>query len=260
MKFDLVDIALFIIIFSIVFYYAYIRYREEKKKKEEQLIPNLKSYLEKLRKEKNEYSLKAEKFNDKIKIYSQKLKKIKENIGKYKWEKDDKKYLKSLKGTDFEWTFSFMLSILGFKVQETPVYKDKNIDFIVEIKGKKLCVDFVDFNQLKKIDEKYLDTLIKGKEKYRCNGIWIITNSKVDKETKKKVKKKGIYIWDYTDILQFFPSIMIVEDFYETETKLHNYELLHKETTDEIIRRETWIKEVEKKLEEAYRKKGKEER
>jgi len=260
MKFDLIDVALLGIIFSIVFYYAYIRYKEEKKKKEQQLIPTLKYYLEKFKREKIEYRLKAEKFEEKIKIYTQKLKEIRKNIGRYRWEKDEKKYLRGLKGTDFEWTFSFMLNILGFKVYETPVYKDKNIDFITEIKDKKLCVDFIDFNQLKNLDEKYMEVLTEGKDKYRCDSIWIITNGKVDRQTKKKAVERGIYIWDYRDIIQFFPSIMVVEEYYETETKLHNYELLHKETTDEIIRRDTWIKEVEKKLEEAYRKKEKVER
>ena len=253
MKFDFIDITLLVIIFSIVGYYAYLRYREEKKKKERQLIPTLKYYLEKFRNEKNEFTEKAEKFREKMEYYRNKLRQIEEEIYRYRWEKDEKRYLRTLKGTDFEWTLSFLLKILGFKVHEPPIYKDHNIDFIVEIGGFKICVDFVDYQQLKKLNEKYLSHILAGKEKYGCSGVWIISNGNLEK---KNYKNKEIVFFDYRDILEFFPSIRVVEDYYETQTKFHNYELLHKETTDEIIRRDTWIKEVEEKLKEAYRKKN----
>ncbi len=253
MGFDFIDITLLIIIFSIVGYYAYLRYREEKKKKEKQLIPTLKYYLEKFSREKKEFTEKAKKFRDKMEYYRNKLRQIEREIYRYRWEKDEKRYLRTLKGTDFEWTISFLLKILGFKVYEPSVYKDHNIDFIVEIGGFKICVDFIDYQQLKKLDENYLRQLISGKEKYKCLGIWIISNGNLEK---KNSLDKEIVFFDYRDILRFFPSIRIVEDYYETQTKFHNYELLHKETSDEIIRRDTWIKEVEEKLKEAYRKKS----
>lgn len=253
MKFDFIDVALLVIIFSIVGYYAYLRYKEEKKKKEKQLIPMLKYYLEKFSREKKEFAQKAKKFKDKMEYYRNKLKQIESEIYRYSWEKDEKRYLRTLKGTDFEWTLSFLLKILGFKVYEPPVYKDHNIDFIVEIGRFKICVDFVDYQQLKKLDQKYMKQILDGKEKYKCSGVWIISNGNIDKE---KYADDGVLFFDYRDILGFFPSIRIVEDYYETQTKLHNYELLHKETSDEIIRRDTWIKEVEEKLKEAYRKKN----
>ncbi|HHG74955.1 MAG TPA: hypothetical protein ENK22_07910, partial [Persephonella sp.] len=185
--------------------------------------------------------------------FRNKLQQIENEIYRYKWEKDEKRYLRNLKGTDFEWTMSFLLKILGFKVYEPPVYKDHNIDFIVEIDGFKICVDFVDYQQLKKLNENYIGQLAEGKEKYKCCGIWIISNGNVEK---KDGWDRQILFFDYRDILRFFPSIRVVEDYYEVQTKFHNYELLHKETSDEIIRRDTWIKEVEEKLKEAYRKKS----
>ncbi|WP_456463835.1 restriction endonuclease [Persephonella sp.] len=253
MGFDFIDLALLVIIFSIVGYYAYLRYREEKRKKEKQLIPTLKYYHEKFSREKREFTEKAKKFRDKMEHFRNKLQQIENEIYRYKWEKDEKRYLRNLKGTDFEWTMSFLLKILGFKVYEPPVYKDHNIDFIVEIDGFKICVDFVDYQQLKKLNENYIRQLTEGKEKYKCCGIWIISNGNVEK---KDGWDRQILFFDYRDILRFFPSIRVVEDYYEVQTKFHNYELLHKETSDEIIRRDTWIKEVEEKLKEAYRKKS----
>ncbi len=255
MNFDFIDIALLLIIAGIVWVYIYIRYREERKKKEESLIPNLQSYREKLIREKEYFSERAKKFKEKIEKYEEKLKCIKSSIHKYKWSEDEKKLLKALKGTEFEWTFSFLFKILGFNIYEPPIYKDKNIDFIVEIReNQKICIDFIDRTVAKKIDEKYLDNLAQGAGKYNCSGMWIITNSFLDEKFKNSLYTKGIKVFDYRDIVKFFPSIRVVEDYYEIQTKLHNYQLLHKETVDEVIRRKTWINEVEKKLEEAIKK------
>ncbi|WP_029520528.1 restriction endonuclease [Persephonella sp. IF05-L8] len=254
MKPDIVDILIVLIIASIVGYYIYLRYREEKKKKEEQLIPTLNYYKDKFSKEKVEYSEKARRFQEKVKKYKNKLKEIKENVFRYKWNDDEKQLLRRLKGTDFEWTFTELLKILDFQVYEPPVYKDHNIDLLLKINDSLICLDFVDYQQAKKINEKYIDTLIKGKDKYKCQGIWIISNGLFDQKIKNYMINKGVQFFEYKQVIKFFPSIRIVEDFYEIETKLNNYELLHKETADEVIRRDTWIKEVEEKLQEAYQK------
>ncbi|WP_457643255.1 restriction endonuclease [Persephonella sp.] len=254
MALDFIDISLIAVIAGIVGYYIYIRLKEEKRKKEKELIPNLEYLKKKYTEEKKHYSLKAQKFKEKIKEFSNRLQSIKNLSFQYRWTEDEKKLLKRLKGTEFEWTFSFMLQILGFKVQEPPVYRDRNVDFIVEIGRYRLCVDFADAQQVKKINRKYISSLVEGAEKYRCDGIWIITNGVLPQEVKSYILSKGILIFEFADIVRFFPSIRIVEDFYETETKLHNYELLYKETSDEVIRRDTWIKEVEEKLKDAYEK------
>ncbi|MDQ7056859.1 MAG: restriction endonuclease [Persephonella sp.] len=255
MKSDFVDIALLLIIAGIVGLYVYIRYREEKRKKEENLIPNLEFYRDKFQREQREFSQKAERFKEKINKYEEQLKTIRNNIHQYRWNEDEKKILKALKGTEFEWTLSFLLRILGFNLYEPQIYKDGNIDFIMDAGEKhKICVDFVDRVAVKKLNEKYVDKLIKGKEKYSCSSIWIITNGIIDENIKKYLYTKDINSFEYRDIIRFFPSIRIVEDYYETQTKLHNYQLLYKETADEVIRRKTWIKEVEEKLEEARKK------
>ncbi|NPA58704.1 MAG: hypothetical protein GXN94_05375 [Aquificae bacterium] len=254
MKLDLIDISLILLIAGIVGLYAFVRYREEKKKKERELIPTLRYYRKKFTKERSEYRLKAERFRQKMEEYRREIDRIKESVEEYHWKQDEKRVLKTLKGTDFEWTFSVMFEILGYKVSEPAVYKDSNIDLILEDGKTKICVDFVDRQQVKKLDGNYVELLLKGKEKYRCDRLWIITNSKIDEKTEKILSDKKVELFGYDRIVSTFPSIRIVEDYYETKTKFHNYELLHRETSDEVIRRDTWIKEVEQKLEQAYKK------
>ncbi len=255
MKFDFIDVGLLLIIAGIVGAYIYIRYREEKKKKEENLIPNLQFYKNKFQREKEYFSEKAKTFKSKIEKYEKELENIANHKYRYRWNEDEKKILKALKGTEFEWTLSFLLKILGFNLYEPPIHKDKNIDFIAEVgQGQKICIDFIDRISVKRLNQKYLDNLTEGRKKYSCDGIWIITNGILDEKDRNSLYTKSMEIFDYRDIIKFFPSIRIVEDYYETQTKLHNYELLYKETVDEVIRRKTWIKEVEEKLEEARRK------
>ncbi|NPA12627.1 MAG: hypothetical protein GXO45_01425 [Aquificae bacterium] len=255
MEISLIDTAIILLIASIVGYYVYLRYKEEKRKKEKSLIPTLKYYKQKFYREKDEYTQRAEKFKNKMEEYKNKIQQIKGGIKDYQWEADEKKILKTLKGTDFEWTFSVMFEILGYKVSQPPVYKDHNIDYIITLPtGKNVCIDFIDHQQAKKIDKDYIQQLLKGKDKYQCEGVWVITNGQIPEETKKFGLEKEVVFFGKEEILFFFPSIRIVEDYYEYTTKFHNYELLHKEMTDEIIRRQTWIKEVEEKLEKAYKK------
>ncbi len=255
MNFDIVDIALVSIIFSIVGYYAYLRYKEEKHKKEKQLIPMLEAYREKFKKEKQEYKEKAEHFKKLMEEAEKEWHEIKKNIKNYVWTEEDKKFLKELKGTDFERTFTVMFHILGFKTDEPPIFKDHNIDLLIQTDTKKICVDFIDYTQIKKIDEKYLKSLEKGKDKYRCNSIWIISNSDLTPEEEKLIYRYDINFFGFKQIVRFFPSYRIVDDYDRNRTKFHNFELLHKETQDEVIRRDYWIKEVEEKLKEAKEKK-----
>ena len=257
MNVDFVDIALVSLIFAIVGYYAYLRYKEEKHKQEQQLIPMLEAYKERFLKEKEEFKEKAEHFKKLMEEVEQEWHRIKANIPKYKWSEEDKKYLKELKGTDFERTFTVMFHILGFKTDEPPIYKDHNIDLIIETEKDKICVDFIDFSQIKKINEKYLQDLEKGRKKYSCKSVWILTNTDVPENIEKLIYKYDMNLFEFSQIIKFFPSYKIVIDYDRNRTKFHNFELLHKETQDEIIRRDYWVKEVEEKLEEAKKKKMK---
>ena len=257
MNVDFVDIALVSLIFAIVGYYAYLRYREEKHKQEQQLIPMLEAYKERFLKEKEEFKEKAQHFKKLMEEVEEEWRRIKENIPNYKWTEEDKKYLKELKGTDFERTFTVMFHILGFKTDEPPIFKDHNIDLIIETNKDKICVDFIDFSQIKKINEKYLQDLEKGRKKYNCKSVWILTNTDVPENIEKLIYKYDMNLFEFNQIVKFFPSYKIVIDYDRNRTKFHNFELLHKETQDEIIRRDYWVKEVEEKLEEAKKKKMK---
>ena len=257
MNVDFVDIALVSLIFAIVGYYAYLRYKEEKHKQEQQLIPMLEAYKERFLKEKEEFKEKAQHFKKLMEEVEEEWRRIKENIPNYKWTEEDKKYLKELKGTDFERTFTVMFHILGFKTDEPPIFKDHNIDLIIETNKDKICVDFIDFTQIKKINEKYLQDLEKGRKKYSCKSVWILTNTDVPENIEKLIYKYDMNLFEFNQIVKFFPSYKIVIDYDRNRTKFHNFELLHKETQDEIIRRDYWVKEVEEKLEEAKKKKMK---
>lgn len=254
MNIDIVDVALVSIIFTIVGYYAYLRYKEEKHKQEKQLIPMLEAYKEKFLKEKEEFKEKARYFKKLMEEAEKEWHQIKQNIPNYKWTEEDKKYLKELKGTDFERTFTVLFHILGFKTDEPPIYKDHNIDLIIETEKDRICVDFIDFSQVKKINEDYLQDLEKGREKYRCKTVWILTNTDIPEDKEKLIYKYDMNLFEFKQIVKFFPSYRIVVDYDRNRTKFHNFELLHKETQDEIIRRDYWVKEVEEKLEEAKKK------
>ncbi len=257
MNVDFIDIALVSLIFAIVGYYAYLRYREEKHKQEQQLIPMLEAYKERFLREKEEFKEKAQHFKKLMEEVEEEWRRIKANIPNYKWSEEDKKYLKELKGTDFERTFTVMFHILGFKTDEPPIFKDHNIDLIIETNKDKICVDFIDFTQIKKINEKYLQDLEKGRKKYSCKSVWILTNTDVPENIEKLIYKYDMNLFEFNQIVKFFPSYKIVIDYDRNRTKFHNFELLHKETQDEIIRRDYWVKEVEEKLEEAKKKKMK---
>ncbi|WP_457640940.1 restriction endonuclease [Persephonella sp.] len=258
MSFDLIDLAIISLIMGIIGIYAYYRYREEKHKEQQMLIPTLESYREKYIKERKLFAEKAETLRKKLEEIEKEFHKIKANINNYKWTEDEKEILRNLKGTEYERIFTIIFEILGFKVLEPEIYKDCNIDIIIETTdNKRVCVDFVDYTQRKKLNENYIKELLKGKEKYNCQSIWILTNRFLDDDVEDMIYEYDINLFEFNQLVRFFPSYRIVDDYDENRTKYHNFELLHKETRDEVIRRDLWIKEVEEKLEEIKRKRGK---
>ncbi len=251
------DLLIIIVIVGIIITYAYIRYREEKHIEEINYIPMLESYKKKYAEEKELYKQKAEELKKKMEEAEEEFKNLLKNINKYKWTEDEKEYLRNMKGTDFERTFSVMFDLLGFKVSEPVIYKDHHIDIILNLDNKRICVDFLDYTQRKKLNEKYIKELIKGKEKYNCQSVWLITNRFLDDDIEDMIYKYDINLFEFNQIVRFFPSYRVVDEYDENRTKFHNFELLHKETADEVLRRELWIKEIEEKLAEAKKKKQK---
>jgi len=250
MKFSLIDILIISSIFLVVGYYIFLRYREEKKKEKINYVPMLLSYLEKFEKEKEEFIQRAEDFKSKLESSKRRLEEIRKKVDEYKWKKRDIERLKKLKRTEFETIFTGIFEILGYDITEPAIYKDHNIDFILTHKDKKICLDFIDYQKIKNLNEKYIETLLQGKQKYECTDIWIITNSKFSEKLEKLIKDNCIKIMDIDDIIQTLPSLRIFDDYFDEKTIYHNYELLYKETYDEIIRRNEWIDEVNKKLAE----------
>ncbi|MBX0312504.1 MAG: hypothetical protein JHC31_12155, partial [Sulfurihydrogenibium sp.] len=52
------------------------------------------------------------------------------------------------------------------------------------------------------------------------------------------------------------PSLNFFYRYEELKGSFHNYEILHKEAFDEVIRREHWLSEVEEQLIKALEKKN----
>ncbi|WP_457644061.1 restriction endonuclease [Persephonella sp.] len=254
------DFVILGIILGIVSIYAYFRYREEKHKEEKMLIPNLLSYRDKYIREREMYTKRAEKFKEKMIEVEKEFEKIKERIPDYRWTEEEKEVLRNLKGTEFERIFTVIFQLLGFKVYEPPVYKDHNIDIIIELAdNKRICVDFLDYTQRKRINERYIRELIKGKEKYKCDSVWLLTNRFLDDDLEEMIFRYDINLFEFNQLVRFFPSYRLVDDYDENRTRFHNYELLYKETHDEVLRRDLWIKEVEEKIKEIKKKRGEDE-
>jgi HJR/Mrr/RecB family endonuclease len=250
-----IDLIIVTVIFLSVGIYILIRYIEEKKKYKINYVPMLLSYLEKYQQEKEEFEERAESFKNKLKQSEENLRKIKENIKNYQWKKKDIEKLKQLKGTEFETIFTGILEILGYQITEPYIYKDCNIDNIINLEHRKICIDFIDFKKIKELDENYIKKLVEGKQKYGCKSIWIITNGDLSDNQKKLVLDNDINVLTIEEILKFFPSIRVFDDYFDEKTVYHNYELLYKETYDEIIRRNEWIDEINRKLQKAKPKK-----
>ena len=247
----LIDVLIFLFIIGIVFLYGFLRYREEKIKERENLIPNMLKLKEKWMKEREQYSQKAKDLEKRIKEMKEKIEDFKKNLDKYKWTEEDIENFKLTRGTALEYYLSTVFSLKGYNVYDPPVYKDCNIDIFLEKDGKKICVAFVDRVKVRKLDFSFLRKLREGKEKYNCNEIWIITNSRI----KKNLKSSKLLNMDW--IIENLPPISIIEDYESLITKLHNLELMYEETVHEVIRRNTWLKELEEKLERELKKQNK---
>ncbi len=248
MNLDIIDYLIGGTILSVVLLYAFLRYKEERKKEKLNYVPMLLSYLEKYEEEKKEFQERARDFKSKLENAKEKLEYLKNKVSEYKWKKSDIEKLKKLRGTEFETYLSGLFEIMGYQITEPPIFKDNNIDFILEPEKQNICIDFVDFNKIKKINPKYISKLINGQKKYNCNEIWIITNSEKNENLINLTKNSNIKILFLEDIIQFFPSIRLFDDYFDAKTIYHNYELLYKETYDEVIRRNTWIEEIKEKL------------
>jgi hypothetical protein len=208
----------------------------------------VKPLLKKYEEEKEEFKQRAKDFKEKLENAKEKLNQLKSKLKEYNWKKSDIEKLKKLKGTEFETYFSGLFEIMGYMIVELPIYKDKNIDFILEPEKHNICIDFIDFLKIKKIDDKYIKTLLEGKNKYKCKSLWIITNTEINNDLKEKLLKNDINIISLNEILSIFPSIRLFDDYFDAKTVYHNYELLYKETYDEVIRRNAWIEEIKEKL------------
>jgi len=248
MNLDAVDYIIGGAILVVVLGYAVFRLKEEKKKEKINYVPMLLSYLEKFEEEKKEFQERAENFKQKLKESEERLKQLKAKIKEYRWKKYDIERLKQLKGTELETYLTGILEIMGYNITEPAIYKDHNIDFIINLKEKKICIDFIDYTKVKKLGDKYLQNLIKGKEKYGCKTVWIITNAQLNEKQKKEILDKDINVISLDEITSLFPSIRLFDDYFDAKTVYHNYELLYKETYDEVIRRDAWIEEVQEKL------------
>lgn len=186
---SLIDIAIVSVILSIVSLYAYVRYREEKHKEEKMLIPTLQNYKQKFIEEKQQFLEKSQNLKQQLDDLRQQLQDLKKNLSLYPWTQSQVDYLKTMKGSEFEYFLTQSFEMLGFTVIDPPIYKDHNIDVILkyqdDTKTEYFAVDFIDYTQIKKLDDKYIENLLKGKDKYSCHKVLIITNGQL-LETQKK--------------------------------------------------------------------------
>jgi HJR/Mrr/RecB family endonuclease len=255
---SIIDIVIISIIAFIVLYYAFIRYKEEKHKEEKMLIPTLESYKQKFLEEKKQFLQKSENLKNQLSQLEEDLKNLKKNFSSYPWTDSQIDYLKKMKGSEFEYFLTQSFEMLGFTVIDPPVYKDHHIDTILkyqdENKTEYIAVDFIDFTEIKKLDENYTNELLKGKEKYKCYKILVITNSQLTEKQKELLIKADINFFETDQIVRFIPSLNFFYRYDELRSKYHACEILHKETFDEVIRREHWLTEVEEKLLQAIEK------
>lgn len=255
---SLIDIAIVSVILSIVSLYAYVRYREEKHKEEKMLIPTLQNYKQKFIEEKQQFLEKSQNLKQQLDDLRQQLQDLKKNLSLYPWTQSQVDYLKTMKGSEFEYFLTQSFEMLGFTVIDPPIYKDHNIDIILkyqdDTKTEYFAVDFIDYTQIKKLDDKYIENLLKGKDKYSCHKVLIITNGQLLETQKKLLIDKDVNFFETDQIVSFMPSINLFFRYDELRSKYHACEILHKETFDEVIRREHWLNEVEEKLLQAMEK------
>ncbi len=263
MKFDpsFIDILIAAAIFSIAGYYGYLRYKEEKKKEKINYIPMLLKFKEKYQEEQKQYEQKVKQLKQMMEEKEKEYQELKNSLYRYKWTNPDKEKLSKIKGTELESNFIVMFEVLGFEASEPIIHKDKHIDLIVEPREfsgdceSRICIDFIDFNAIKKIDKKYIDQFLEGIKKYKCDSGWIITNGKVPDELEDYIKENGIKVLSKEEIMELFPSLRVVNDYFENRNMFHNLELMYNETVDEVVRRKTWLMEIDEALEKAYAEK-----
>ncbi|MCX7760285.1 MAG: restriction endonuclease [Hydrogenothermaceae bacterium] len=261
MQIDVVDIVIITGIFMVVGYYAFLRYKEEKRKEEALLIPTLESYKEKFLKEKEDYILRAKSYEDKLEDIKIQLQDLKSKIALYPWTESQIEYFKKMKGSEFEYFLNTTFQMLGFEIIDPEYFKEFHIDTILKFEDEDridyIIVDYVDFTEVKKIDENYLKDLEKGKEKYSISKVWIITNGKLDESVVKKIYDYDFNLLDTENIVKLLPSLNFFYEYEDLKAKFHATQILHKEMFDEVIRREHWLEEVDKKLFEAIEKRNK---
>lgn len=258
---QIIDFTIVGIIFFIVAYYALIRFKEEKRKKEQQLIPTLEYYKDKFSREREDYRLRADEYRDRLNQLKRQLENLKEDMSKYPWTDSQVRYLKQMKGSEFEYFLNTTFKMLGFEVIDPEYYREFNIDSIlkIEIDGKLdyIIVDYIDFTAVKKVNRTYLEELKKGTKKYNISKVWIITNGYIDEEIKDMIFQFDYNLFDVGYITKFLPSLNFFYEYEDLKSKFHATEILHKEMFDEIIRREHWLQEVEEKLIEVLEKRNK---
>lgn len=261
MSIDIFDFIIVGTIIGVVSYYAFLRYKEEKRKQQQQLIPTLEYYKDKFTKEKEDYKNRAGLYQEKLSQIRQQLEDLKKNMANYPWTESQVLYLKQMKGSEFEYFLNTTFQMLGFEVIDPEYYREFNIDSILkfEDEGKKeyIIVDYLDFTQIRKLNDEYLEELQKGKEKYNISKVWIITNAEIEENTAKKVFQFDYNLLDTGYITKFLPSLNFFYEYEDLKSKFHATEILHKEMFDEIIRRDHWLQEVEQKLIEALEKRNK---
>lgn len=258
MNLDLLDLVIVGTIVGIVTYYAILRYKEEKRRQEALLIPTLEYYKDKFNKEKEEYKNRATTYQQRLSELLQHLENLKNSMADYPWTESQISYLRQMKGSEFEYFLNTTFQMLGFEVIDPEYYKEFHIDGILKYEDENhteyIILDYVDFTQIKKLDEDYLKELQKGKEKYGITKVWIITNADIDEKITKQIFQFDYNLLDIKCITKFLPSLNFFYEYQDLKSKFHATEILHKEMFDEILRREHWLKELEKKLVEATKK------
>ncbi len=252
MEISLIDIIIITIIFGIIITYSLLRYKEEKRKEREMLIPTLNSYKEKFIEEKERFLQKSQEIKDYINQTLEEIRNLKENINNHPWTQSQIEYLGKMKGSELNYFITNSFDMMGFEIIDLPIYKDCNLDIIIKYSDDRKVSYFglsiVDFTKIKDLNSKFIDQLLNGKEKYKLDKILLITNGYFSEDIKKQLIQKDINFFEIDQIVKFIPSLNFFYRYEDLKAKYNNYELLHKETFDEVIRREHWLTEVEEKL------------
>jgi HJR/Mrr/RecB family endonuclease len=256
----MIDFILISVIALIVMLYAYYRYKEERQKEEKLLIPKLESYKEKFLEERENFIKRSQELKNKMEEIKKEIENLKNKYQEYPWTESQIKYLKTMKGSEFEYYLTTAFQMLGFITVDLPFYKDHNLDLIIKYedgnKTEYIAVDFLDYTEIKKLNKKYIEDLLQGKEKYKYSKLLIITNGYLDDNIKKFLIEKDINFFEIDQIVKFIPSLNFFYRYEELKGSFHNYEILYKEAFDEVIRREHWLSEVEEQLIKVLEKKN----